>query len=76
MAALRARFTGAQEARAQKRAAARWNTVRRAWTITFHGGTPYLAHRGEPICPLHYQTVDELNDFLYECWTRHLDDFT
>ncbi len=64
-----------REARAQARATARWSLVRRAWTITFHGGTCYLAHNGEPVCPLHYKSIEELNDFLYECWSKHFDDF-
>ena len=66
---------GRREARAQARATAQWNAVRRAWTITFVGGRPYLAHNGEPICYLNYTEFDDLDDFLYETWSKHLEDF-
>ena len=66
---------GRREARAQARATAQWNAVRRAWTLTFHGGRLYLAHNGEPICYLNYTELSDLDDFLYETWTKHLDDF-
>lgn len=72
---LSAFIEGRRESRAQARAAAQWNAVRRAWTLTFHGGRLYLAHNGEPICFLNYTKLEDLDDFLYETWTKHLDDF-
>ena len=72
---LRAFIEGRRANRHQKRETAIWDAVRREWTITFVCTKPFLAHNGRPICPLPFESVDELSDFLFDTWSKHLEDF-
>ena len=71
---LQERIARMQQAKAEKRARAQWKRVQHAWTFTMHGGTVYLAHYGAPVCPVPFESVVQLNDFLYQCWAEHVHD--